>query len=1179
MKSLYVILFLLFTMSACVPSGDVASTSNNSGSLQLTTSPSFLTMKQDSEARITISGGVPPYEANSADQTYGTTFLANGSDIASIFSKSQTGNFGVIIRDQEGNQLIVNVDITDGFKVFPTSRQIYAGRKIQITPLEGDLINYQYTLLQGGDHSEIDENGLLKINHSAPDNTLIVVEIQNTSTNEKENSFIYVRETLDSENITMSLGYNHTCLAKTNVNTSSSNLQCWGNRAYGALGESEGLVASAPATEAVTTKITTSLATQYPIGLHLSGNVGCATFLNGPYSSSKKAQQLKCWGSGPGSPNSAAGLYQNTMGSNLTSYIFQGDSSGLYIHKMSSGLEFQCAILSSIENNAILGTGDHDGEVRCWGNGTTSNGAIVYAERNSTGILGLNNGIQYSLTNAVKNDNSTSSFSYTASGGSREIPKFPNYVHSLNLATDPSLALSYTKQDYEDNFINNKIIAKDISSGASHSCVIRNDGAQTDQITCWGSNGYRQVSNGSTAHAYGGNMFYTTNDKNRLTEENNTFSLLASTPKKVFAGMYHNCAITNSGRLYCWGNNSYKQVHTTSGTSSFAPSNMVNTLFFDVSNSEEFVIDGSAGIHHTCVIVNSDINATQGRVVCFGNNTYGQKGLGVFGGSTSKPSNGEYVDLGNLVHGNGSNTPYEAVKLASSQFATCALLEKSPGDSGHSVKCWGRNHINQLGYGDNINRATASDAEGFTIGDGQVLDISANFLGGFCALKLNGDVKCWGSLSNGALGQENFQLGNTQPEEPLQNLGNTDLKTFGSEIKEIVASSNSSCALFKSGDAHCWGRNDNNTLGVGNGVNIGDDSNELDGVKTLTAGVNIKLKQIGLTRYNGCAINENDEVLCWGDSSDGINANGDGQTSSTISHIMSKADNTPPLPALSGKQAVQLTYGSHHICGLFNNSFGNQEVFCWGDNSYGQLGVFTNSRYVGRHTDELYNLAPTTTFINHIATPLNLNLGSGDIIIKLTAGVQHTCALVEKSGTKEENYVKCWGRNSTIGVGTANDPWVAGAPTSARWHGSGFITPKINFGGDNPVSILAGANHTCVLFDTEQVKCWGDSNLSGKLGWHATTGNIETPAPKGEGYVDLGPGRRATTLFSGLQADHTCAVLESDNDLDGRYDIKCWGNNNNGQLGVGTSYSTDINNGYQSLREDTSLLRYKVANP
>merc|ERR1712188_44830 len=84
--------------------------------------------------------------------------------------------------------------------------------------------------------------------------------------------------------------------------------------------------------------------------------------------------------------------------------------------------------------------------------------------------------------------------------------------------------------------------------------------------------------------------------------------------------------------------------------------------------------------------------------------------------------------------------------------------------------------------------------------------------------------------------------------------------------------------------------------------------------------------------------------------------------------------------------------------------------------------------------------------------------------------------------------------------------------------------------------------HTCVILDNAKVKCWGLNDV-GQLGLgdrknRGARGGMGDQLP----YLDFGQGRTAKSLSAGHE--HTCAVLDNGQ-------VKCWGHNNHGQLGLG----------------------------
>ena len=130
----------------------------------------------------------------------------------------------------------------------------------------------------------------------------------------------------------------------------------------------------------------------------------------------------------------------------------------------------------------------------------------------------------------------------------------------------------------------------------------------------------------------------------------------------------------------------------------------------------------SAGSEHLCAMLST------GSVLCWGANLYGQLGDGTNMLKTTPTA----------VSGLSSGV----VALACGTSSTCAVLSTG------GVKCWGLNNYGQLGDGTIINRLTPTAVSGLSSG---VAAIAAGIYY-TCALLLTGDVKCWGSNGNGALG-------------------------------------------------------------------------------------------------------------------------------------------------------------------------------------------------------------------------------------------------------------------------------------------------------------------------------------------------------------------------------------------------------------------------------------------
>ncbi len=275
------------------------------------------------------------------------------------------------------------------------------------------------------------------------------------------------------------------------------------------------------------------------------------------------------------------------------------------------------------------------------------------------------------------------------------------------------------------------------------------------------------------------------------------------------------------------------------------------------------------------------------------------------------------------------------------------------------------------------------------------------------------------------------------------------------------------CVLLTDQTVECWGSNAYGQLGNGtlldslNPVKV----SELSNVVSIAAGGN-----------HACAILSNESLKCWGSNEYGQLGDGTGINQ--------------PVPVLvtnsSGTPFTSISLSEYHTCAVDSDS----QVWCWGDNRYGQLGV------------RLYQFESKTL------SPLYV-LGN---VQEVNSRLVYTCALLKDSS------VSCWGyRYSQYFFNSISN----------CYNGPNYCTSL-----PTPVSMPASvealgagstSNGICALFFDATVSCWVIARTSPQ---------------KVLGLSDV------VELSKGY-SDHVCAMQVDQF-------ISCWGRNWVGQVGDGS---------------------------
>lgn len=282
--------------------------------------------------------------------------------------------------------------------------------------------------------------------------------------------------------------------------------------------------------------------------------------------------------------------------------------------------------------------------------------------------------------------------------------------------------------------------------------------------------------------------------------------------------------------------------------------------------------------------------------------------------------------------------------------------------------------------------------------------------------------------------------------------------------------------------------------------------------------VNAKFRAIAAGRRNSCAIYNDGRLFCFGGNDSG--QLGDGTTADRGGEPGTMAT-LKPVDLGPSADVKQVVLGDSHLCALLSTG----QVKCWGSNEQGQLGLEDNVDR-GDKPGQMGTALP------------EVKLGAGRTVTKLAAGTDFTCALLDNKT------VKCWGRNANgqLGLGS-NAVFVGRAPGEM-----GDALASVDVGPGRTVKdIGAGEMHVCAHLDDDSVKCWGN-NQEGQLGVGDATARGRKVSDMGAALsaVDFGTGRKAKELFVGFSQN--CARLDDQT-------LKCFGNNNAGQLGIGSKVS------------------------
>lgn len=395
--------------------------------------------------------------------------------------------------------------------------------------------------------------------------------------------------------------------------------------------------------------------------------------------------KMKCWGwngggqLGLGDTKHRGGALAD-MGKDLP---FVDVGASRRVERVSMGYLFTCALLDQ-------------GEVKCWGDNSfcgddlDESCGLGYGDKDARGHTpeSMGNGLPAIDLGGAAKDLACGSFSCCALLTNDSVKCWgENYGGVLGYGD------TLVRGD-EPGEMGNALPPVDIGVGkvaslrvghsiaGPHACAVLQDG----RMKCWGANAHGELGLGDS--------------QSRGDQSNEMGTALPDVPTgeqvtTVGLGDSTTCAVLDTGRLRCWGDNVWGQLGVGDTTSRGNTAGQ-NLPLVDLGGQN--VID-VASDSHTCAIL------ADGTVKCWGLNglakddggvtPYGYLGLG--DGQNRGDGPGEMgvnlpiVDLGDVP---------AAARIAIGAGHTCVVF------ANHKVKCWGNNERGLLGYGDEDVRGT-----------------------------------------------------------------------------------------------------------------------------------------------------------------------------------------------------------------------------------------------------------------------------------------------------------------------------------------------------------------------------------------------------------------------------------------------------------------------------------------
>lgn len=327
-------------------------------------------------------------------------------------------------------------------------------------------------------------------------------------------------------------------------------------------------------------------------------------------------------------------------------------------------------------------------------------------------------------------------------------------------------------------------------------------------------------------------------------------------------------------------------------------------------------------------------------------------------------------------------------------------------------------------------------------------------------------------------------------------------------IAEISLGFGHTCAINNTGSVWCWGFNVYGQLGINNTF----DQNSPVLVEALS-----NIVEISLGEYHTCARNTTGAIFCWGSNQRG--ALGIGTTD--------EQENLPQFvnfPSPYSTNFTQIAVGGYHACAINEDKY----CFCWGWNEHGQVGLNPENN-------------PKTIVIQN--TPVLLQNSTSEFYREVSLGYEHSCII------DVDDVLSCWGANQYYEIGKFVHEDVDG-DNAIKVYELFYITGNIE-------KISLGKEQTCAINNTGHVFCWGLNNYIDTLPQQGLN-------PSRTDYSPISIQELSDITDISLGDSHTCATNDTGS-------VFCWGENDRGQLGIGSTTNENIPKFVRSLTLPTTF--------